>query len=42
LKNKQEAAPALLMTYGANIPDVWRQTGAYVGRILNGALVQRM
>jgi putative tryptophan/tyrosine transport system substrate-binding protein len=26
-----------LMSYGANIPDIWRQIGSYAGRILKGA-----
>jgi putative ABC transport system substrate-binding protein len=35
--NREAAEIGGLMTYGANILDVWRQTGAYVGRILKGA-----
>jgi putative tryptophan/tyrosine transport system substrate-binding protein len=26
-----------LMSYGANLPDIWRQVGSYAGRILKGA-----
>jgi putative tryptophan/tyrosine transport system substrate-binding protein len=26
-----------LMSYGANLSDIWREVGSYVGRILKGA-----
>jgi putative tryptophan/tyrosine transport system substrate-binding protein len=33
----QYVAAGGLMSYGANLRDAFRQTGVYVGRILNGA-----
>ena len=34
---REFAAGGGLMSYGASIPDVFRQTGVYTGRVLRGA-----
>ena len=35
--NRESTEIGALMSYGTNIPYAWRQSGAYAGRILNGA-----
>jgi putative tryptophan/tyrosine transport system substrate-binding protein len=35
--NQDHVEAGGLMSYGTNIPDVYRQVGIYTGRVLNGA-----
>src|SRR2546429_27072 len=35
--NRESAEIGGLMSYGTSILDAWRQSGAYVGQVLNGA-----